>query len=151
MAKKTIQQALAKSQVVLHKDFSPQVKPADVYFLRLGSASLDTPVAVKMTLPAGDYLIIAQGFIYVGGAEQHAPTLAFQLSYRQGSKTVKDDVVFTLEPGAPAYNALLSCAVSADSPHHVQFSFASDGSEYAGVNGIKITAIRIGSLKIVAN
>ena len=41
--------------------------------------------------------------------------------------------------------------MSADSPHHVQFSFASYEAEYAGVQGIKITAIRIGSLKIVAN
>ena len=99
MAKKTIQTALAKAKVVLHKDFSPQVKPADVYFLRHGGASLDTPVAVKMTLPAGDYLIIAQGFMSVGSAEQQAPVLGFQLSYRQGSKTVKDEVLFTWSRG----------------------------------------------------
>jgi len=47
VAKKTIQQQLAKAKVLLHKDFSPQLKPADVYFLRLRTASLDTPVWSK--------------------------------------------------------------------------------------------------------
>ncbi|HET9747417.1 MAG TPA: hypothetical protein VFP97_16995 [Chitinophagaceae bacterium] len=148
MARKTIQQQLTKANVVLHQDYSSKIKPADVYSLRLGHKSLDTPVSVKMTLPAGDYFIVAQAFISAGTAGQGGP-FAFSLSYRQGSKTVTDEVIGTFVPPSPAYNALLSCAVSAESLNSVKFSFAAVG-EYFGVSCVKITAFRLNSLKIMS-
>ncbi len=148
MGKGTIQQQLSKAKVVLHQDYSSKVKPADVYFLRLAHKELDTPVAVKMTLPAGDYIVIAQGFI---GGGMEGGIFAFSLSYRHGSKTVSDEVVLKLEPYAPPYNALLSCGVTADSPNSVQFSFLAAEGMTAGVMAVKITALRVGSLKIVTN
>jgi hypothetical protein len=148
MAKKTIQQQLSKANVVLHQDYSSKIKPADVYSLRLGYKSLDTPVAVKMTLPAGDYFVLAQAFIGTGTAGQGG-AFAFSLSYRQGSKTLTDEIVSPLVPPAPEYNALLSCVISAESPNSVKFSFAASG-EYFGLSCAKITAFRLNSLKIMS-
>jgi hypothetical protein len=147
---KTMHQQLSNAKIVLHQNYSPPVKPADVYFLRLnGYHSLDTPVAVKMSLPAGDYIVVAQAFIACGTAGQGG-AFAFSLSYRQGSKTVSDEVVSPLVPPSPAYNALMTCTVSAGSPNSVLFSLAASG-DYFGVRGVKITALRVNSLKIVAD
>src|SRR5262245_51957533 len=138
MAKNTIQQELKNAKIVLHQDYSSLVKPSDVYFLRLdGVHSLDTPLAAKMSLPAGDYIVIAQAFIGAGTAGQGG-VFAFSLSYRQGSETVSDEVVSPLVPPSPAYNALISCTVSAESSNSVLFSFAGVG-EYLDVIGVKIT------------
>jgi len=107
MGKLTIQQQLSKANVVLHQDYSAAVEPADVYSIRLAQKSLDTPVAVKMTLPAGDYFVLAQAFIQAGLAGEGG-VFGFSLSYRQGSKAVKDEVVSPLVPPSP--NRLLKFA-----------------------------------------
>ncbi|MGH6690643.1 MAG: hypothetical protein ACREF4_08195 [Gammaproteobacteria bacterium] len=101
---------------------------------------------MKMTLPAGDYFVLAQAFIGTGTGGEGG-VFGFSLSYRQGATTVTDEVISPLVPPSPDYNALLSCAVSAESRNAVEFSFVAVG-EYFNVSGIKITAFRVDSLKI---
>ena len=146
MTNTTIKQQLSEAKLVAHQDYSSQIKPADVYSLRLGQTSLATPISVKMSLPAGDYIVFAQAFIGAGSAGEGG-VFAFSLSYRQGSKTVSDEIVGSLTTPSPPYNAHMICAVSAESPNSIEFSFVAAG-EYFGVEGVKITAIRVNSLKI---
>ena len=146
-----LQEQLGKQTVAFRGDYS-LLPPTDVYFL---TCQLQNATWAEMILPPGAYVVLAQTSFH----NFNETTSLFQCQLRYPQRIVwQDDTGDHLQEyrteithgeltGLANYNFLSTCAFSSESAKYVQLGAAA--AENVGVTDVKITAVRVGSVKVI--
>jgi len=140
----------SKSGIKFKQDFST-AKSTDAYYLHYEvSALLNKSLTAELFLPPGDYLVVAQATLYNNNAT--GKYFGAILSYPEGPKTVTDvrGGLLASTNNTPPETILMNCAVSFTSKKSVKFQLGSSADVGFLAEEIKITALRLGSLTILA-